>query len=544
MSNNCRVLIYILVSIRALFTFAQTDDLYEKLALYKSNQELDSALICLNQLLIFSEVKNNDSIKAEVYLEIGQIMCRLHRCRNGRDYFTKSKLLGEKAKSLTLIAKANMSLGNYFLFEDKYDSSRHYYQVAMDNFELIGDSKEALSVRSNMAYLYFLQGEIDLAKDEYEKIIQFHLESNDSSRISMEYVNLALTYKGLNLFEDALIQLLLSKTYSIDDLQDAKINRELGKIYLRLNEYQKSAEHLLIYDSLISDHVNRDYSSELLELAEKFKTAEIERDNALKQVEIDQNRQQLTTLYIVLGSLLFIAIGFYWFLAQRRKYIKAASDKQIEDLLQQQEIQATYALLEGQDQERKRIAIELHDNLGSILTSLNMFSDALQARIDPAEIKKIANRISDTSALANEEIRKISHSLDSGLLKHFGLEAAIKQLTEAVGSAKAITFDLDIQVSQDISNENGLEIYRIMQELVNNALKHSQCSKIRLEVNQIDQQMSIIFEDNGVGFEPTKVGAGMGLTNIYKRTDKLNGEFTIESAIGKGSTFIIELPHI
>lgn len=242
--------------------------------------------------------------------------------------------------------------------------------------------------------------------------------------------------------------------------------------------------------------------------------------------------------------LLAFSIVFFIYLYQRKLIKKKLENQKIQDLLQSQEMKTAYALLEGQDRERKRIAIELHDNLGSILTSLNMFSEALQARIDPKEIKNIAHRISETSILANEEIRKISHSLDSGLLKHFGLKSAIKQLIEAVESAKKITFDLELHIEDNISNEKGLEVYRILQELVNNALKHAQCSKVHLEVSQIDTHLSIIFEDNGVGFDPEKVGRGMGLNNIYKRTQKLEGEFTIESGIGKGSTFIIELPYI
>lgn len=536
--------ILVVFLLTTISSFSQVDSLNQRLEKYKAQSQFDSALIILNELLILNEFDSEDSVRAEIYLETGYILCRLHRCEKGQEYFRKAFQLGKNILENKLIAKSTMSLGNYFLFENEFDSSLQYYQLAIEYFNEVDEEKEILSVRSNIAYLYFLQGKIDLAKDEYEKIIQFHLESNDSSKISIEYFNLGLTYQSLNLTEDALEQLLIAHRYTKEEFQNAKINRELGKTYLKLNEYRKSAEHLLIYDSLISDHVNRDYSSELLELAEKFKTAEFERDNALKRAEIERNRQQLAILYVVLGSLVLISIGFYWFFTQRRKYIKAASDKQIQDLLQQQEIKATYALLEGQDKERKRIAIELHDNLGSILTSLNMFSDALQARIDPVEIKKIANRISDTSALANEEIRKISHSLDSGLLNHFGLEAAIKQLIEAVESAKDIVFDLELQMSQDISSENGLEIYRIIQELINNSLKHAECNRIHLEVNQIGNHLSIIFEDNGVGFNPKNMNPGMGIKNIQNRVERLDGEISIESTAGKGSTFIIELPKI
>jgi len=270
----------------------------------------------------------------------------------------------------------------------------------------------------------------------------------------------------------------------------------------------------------------------------------MEKDNALKQAEIERNNRQIILLTITLFSILTISFVGYLFIRQRRRLVKAASEKKINDLLQQQEVQTAYALLEGQDKERKRIASELHDNLGSILTSLNMFSDALVTKKDSKQIEQIASKISETAQMANKEVRKISHSLDSGLLNHFGLKTAITQLMEAVETSKSILIELELQIEDQLANETGLEIYRVIQELVNNTLKHASCTKIRLDISHIENEMSIIFQDNGVGFAPSTVERGMGLNNIGKRISKLGGGLSIESEPGKGSTFIIELPHI
>ena len=117
-------------------------------------------------------------------------------------------------------------------------------------------------------------------------------------------------------------------------------------------------------------------------------------------------------------------------------------------------------------------------------------------------------------------------------------------MTEAVEASKSIEIELELQIEGQLANETGLEIYRVIQELVNNTLKHASCSKIRLDISHINNEMNIIFHDNGIGFLPTKVERGMGLNNIAKRVSKLGGGLSIESEPGKGSTFIIELPHI
>lgn len=237
------------------------------------------------------------------------------------------------------------------------------------------------------------------------------------------------------------------------------------------------------------------------------------------------------------------AIVLFVYLYQRKLIKRKLENQEIKDLLQQQEMKTAYALLEGQDKERKRIASELHDNLGSILVTLNMYADSLQGKSEKKEMLEIANRISKTSSHANEEVRKISHSLDSGLLKHFGLETAINQLVEAVQMSKKIKIEVELQLEEPFSNETGLEIYRIIQELINNSLKHANSSKIRLELNQIAKDISLIYEDNGKGFIPNEMRTGMGLSNIEKRTEKLGGDLKIDSTPGRGSTFIIEIPN-
>ena len=258
----------------------------------------------------------------------------------------------------------------------------------------------------------------------------------------------------------------------------------------------------------------------------------------------DVNAYQVLLLGTTGMLLLAFAVVLFIYLYQRKLIKKNLENQKIQDLLQEQEIKTAYALLEGQDKERKRIALELHDNLGSILTSLNMFADALLSKEKPDQIKTIANKISETSQLANQEVRKISHRLDSGLLKHFGLETAIKQLMEAIESSKDIEIELELQIEDQLDNDVGLEIYRMIQEMSNNALKHANCTRIRLDISHINQEMNIIFHDNGIGFDTSKVERGMGLNNIGKRVSKLKGGLSIESSPEKGSTFIIELPEV
>ena len=248
----------------------------------------------------------------------------------------------------------------------------------------------------------------------------------------------------------------------------------------------------------------------------------------------------------LLGTTVMILMAFgiviFIYLYQRKLIKKNQENQQIENLLQQQEMKTAYALMEGQDTERKRIAAELHDNLGSILVTLNMYADALSKRTKPEEILDIATRISKTTGTANQLVRELSHSLDSGILKHFGLESAINQLFEAVNMSKRMKAQCSLSIEAKMTNELSIELYRIIQELLNNALKHSKGTLVRLDLSAQETGINIIFEDNGVGFDTHISSSGLGLGNIKNRVERLSGVLQIASASGKGTTFIADIP--
>ncbi|WKK80761.2 sensor histidine kinase [Marivirga arenosa] len=255
----------------------------------------------------------------------------------------------------------------------------------------------------------------------------------------------------------------------------------------------------------------------------------------------------LLTLAIGASGMLTLAVSIILFIYfYQRKLLKRKIEFQkIEELLSAQELKNAYSLLEGQDQERQRISKELHDNLGSLLVTANLSVDTIPKKgLDPQVLNKI-NTIDSLIQKAADETRKISHSLDSGLLKHFGLEASLKDLDTTLKKVTTLKTDFDIQISGKLPNSINTQIYRIIQELVNNTLKHAKAKKIRLEVLEFQNQfINIIYEDDGFGFDThgKENIKGIGLRNIDKRIMKLGGKMTIESAPGKGLIAIIEIP--
>ncbi len=221
---------------------------------------------------------------------------------------------------------------------------------------------------------------------------------------------------------------------------------------------------------------------------------------------------------------------------------KKKAFEEIEKLFKNQELQSAYMVIQGQDEERRKIAADVHDNLGSMIATLKMHNDNIARYTSVDDIHR-ANQLgrSILDSLGSD-VRKIVNSLDSSSLRDFGLSSALNQLCETITNTQKVKLTSVVDISKPISAEDSFHLYRITQELFTNTLKHAQATEVRFEITQINNELSIIYEDNGVGFDPIlKSGKSMGMQNIQSRVSRLQGELKIQSS-SNGSTFIIEIP--
>jgi hypothetical protein len=227
-----------------------------------------------------------------------------------------------------------------------------------------------------------------------------------------------------------------------------------------------------------------------------------------------------------------MVVGFA-FLFQRKLIKKEKAFREIEKMLKKQELDSAYNILSAQELERKRIAQEIHDNLGSMLAVVRM--QAYTSGANPSVMKLIDQTIDET--------RRISHQLDTLALSHFGLATAIQQLTESVKGSGDIDVALELNLQVAIEQDKALQLYRIVQELFSNTLKHAAARRIRVELNAFAKDaVNLIFEDNGRGFDPASRRAGMGLQNIRQRVEHLRGRLDLDTRPGSGTTVVIEIP--
>lgn len=224
----------------------------------------------------------------------------------------------------------------------------------------------------------------------------------------------------------------------------------------------------------------------------------------------------------------------------------------IEDISKQKEMEANsiQAILEGQENERRRIGRDIHDGIGPLLSfmklNLDSFIDDLQKQYPQMKTDTLDN-ISETIDSITVDLRSLSHSLVPRLLDEFGLCPAFENMILRLKKSKKVRIEFYTNIEKDkrLNKEIELNIFRCGQELLNNAVKYSKANNILVQVILHKNSIVLMVEDDGVGFEKDKLqleNFGIGLTNIDTRVRLLNGDFMLDSVLNKGTVASIEIP--
>ena len=242
-----------------------------------------------------------------------------------------------------------------------------------------------------------------------------------------------------------------------------------------------------------------------------------------------------STWYFRTLLILFIfATAFYYY---KRKKKELESERRTQEIF-------TEKLIESQEQERKRIASGLHDSLGQNLLIIK--NRALLGLNSPNvnSIKKELQEISNSASVAINEVRHISYNLHPYQLSRLGLTKAIESIISNVESVSEISFAFTIDnIDNLVPKKFEINIYRIIQETINNIIKHSKANSVEVAVSKTDGNIVINIKDDGIGFDIKKVASkGFGLQNMSKRVNLLIGTLDIESEIDKGTNVTINIP--
>jgi two-component system NarL family sensor kinase len=320
-----------------------------------------------------------------------------------------------------------------------------------------------------------------------------------------------------------------------------------SEILYETGNYQKSHEYLLNFLAIKDSIYDLKKSQFIYDLTLKY---EKEKDQAriltLEKENLKKTIQRNSILYSGLG-LILLAIFIILFFRQRAVKDKIIARQKIKQLEEEKKLMVAKMMIEGQEEERKRIARELHDGLGVLLSATKMQFTAIKD-VSP-ENRPMVDKAIQLLEQASGDVRKISHNMMPGLLTKLGFFEAVEDLFDNLNDTGNLKAILKINGSQERLPENReIMLYRIVQEMINNTLKYAEAHKIKLIINVMTDHLTMVFADDGKGFDVEKVlksdTDSIGLKSIQSRVNFLNGEVTLESRPGEGVKYSFRVPLI
>lgn len=251
----------------------------------------------------------------------------------------------------------------------------------------------------------------------------------------------------------------------------------------------------------------------------------------------------LEIIFFTVGLLfVMVLVIVFFFYFSRRKVIKSQLEKaNLEIAYQKELLQATILT---QEEERRRIAQDLHDAISSKLNIVSLNANMLTSgRVGLEEVKRVGDSIYKVTSTVLENSRRIAHDLLPPTLEKFGLLAAMEELCEEIETTQKFELDYHIEYPERFLNPtNELHLFRVLQELFNNSIKHSEASKIELELGVHEDLLTLHYHDNGKGFDvaQAQMAKGLGMSGIDNRAVLMNAFYTVNSRLGAGMEIRLE----
>ena len=296
---------------------------------------------------------------------------------------------------------------------------------------------------------------------------------------------------------------------------------------------QAAIEYFDKYRSLIDKHATNEFQSSLSEMEVKYETEKKE----IQITAMKEERQFIIWLSIAGGMILVLALAF--FIVRQRLAVnkRKLAEQEIKQLKQEKQLLATQAVLEGETAERTRLARDLHDGLGGMLSvvKLNLNDVKKGASMEGEDVTRF-NQALNILEEAVHELRRVAHNLMPESLTRYGLKVSLNDFCNSIPIAEFHYFGKDNRLDQKLE----VVIYRTAYELVNNALKHAGANRIVVQIVHEVDRLALTVQDDGCGFNVSSKNDGTGLNNIRNRISLYNGRMDIWSKPEGGTEASVE----
>ena len=446
---------------------------------------------------------------------LGVVRYNQHRYGEALELLQKSAALASGQGDLLSYSIRLENLGNVYEALALTDSAARYFRQSQQISEVTGDSLGILSTSNNLGQVLLESGDAASAYRQFERARQIALNLGTASDHMHALNGLASSLAAVGHHQEA---------------------------------YGHMREFLSIRDSLFNQ-----------ERDQRIRQVEAQYQNAVKEQKIQEQELELarrtSEKRLLIATVLFIlaaGVGTVVALLSRHRGLQKIAaqeallqETRMRELEDREKLLTLNAMIDGQEEERKRIAKDLHDGLGGLLASVKLQLTSIQREIGKLEQVNLYEQANQMVDVACEEVRRIAHNMMPDALTNLGLIASLRDIAEQTTlsggpSVKVISINAD----ERLDEKKEIMLYRIVQELLANALKYAKAHKIIIQFSRDSDMLSLTFEDDGIGFdlENALTKGGLGLRSIESRVRFLSGRMQIRTAPGEGCSTEIEIP--
>lgn len=517
---------------------------------FMSNAEFQKALQYFQKgIQIFNDNKEYD-FERKINLMISVCFSNSKNLDKAIEYSKKALSQAIVAKDSATISKAYENIGSDYLEKSQFETAKPY---------ILRGKEVAAKLKSlpNLANLdYYLSRVLHSEKkykeaiDLIKKSLSYYTETgNDFYKINA-LTFLSIYQKDSGDYQNALQNLKIAEDLALkNDMKShlLLIYPELAQLNKKIKNYELAYNYLEKHYQLNDSVSSNDLQKQLQDLDTKYQAAK--KDLQIKEQEAKLKNRRLLN-YVFAGAVL--AILLIAFLVYRNlKRGQTIQQQKINELETEKQLTATEAVLRGEEQERSRLAKDLHDGLGGMLSGVKFSFNAMKENLIMTPDNAIAfERSIDQLDNSIREMRRVAHNMLPENLMKYGLNSALRELCLELNRStvlKANYQSIDMEQHQ-FSQEISIACYRIIQELVNNSLKYSKAKDLLVQAHFSEEEkiLQITVEDNGEGFDKNKLlnAEGIGWKNIQNRVQLVKGKIDLNSEIGKGTSVLIEIPIV
>lgn len=492
-------------------------------------------------IAILEKSKRKDKL-APVYNDLAKLYRKTRDLDKALENYSRASAIYHELKDTTGIAMILNESGVVYEYKYDYQEAVNRYTMSMHMAEKAGDSLSVSYSLSNIAGVYIIEKKYDLAEQNLLRCLKIREWLKDSFAIALAYSDLGAAMNAKGDYNKALDYLTksnrLAEKLKYPELQSNNYN-ELSTAAQRQGDYQKAFEYFNKRTALRDSLFNMEKTKEIQRLNSQYESARKE-----QQILSQQNRLRLQK-YFIIGIAGLVLLGSLLAWSQYKRYRLKKESQLQQEIMKQQDMKAR-AILEAEENERQRIAKDLHDGVGQMMSAAKMNLSAIESEIpftDP-EQKQSFEKIIGLVDESCKEVRTVSHIMMPSVLLKNSLSTAIHDFVNKLSNKNlqvhVYTEGLDEKIDSNIETV----LYRVIQECVHNAIRHAGATTLDISLVRDKEGISGTIEDNGKGFDPAdkEKFEGIGLKNIITRISYLHGTVDFDSAPGRGTVVALYVP--